>query len=220
MKYYSMVAREEEACPIGLCNAFLVPMYVKDVIRTEFGLHPWYAGPRRLDQPLKDFPGGLVLITKDSDSLFDIKSGSAYFYIASSTFIDCLHGLTTNILQIEEVEYVNYQGVPIKGKKYYAFRTKKILKDVALNLEKSSFHINSPRNFKNLVMKESLNLDVFDIAGLWPSKITLVCSEKAKDIFCTKNIKGVSFVEIEKIVEPPSLNHGELYAPMAHLSPI
>lgn len=220
MKYYSMVAREEEGCPIGLYNAFLVPMYVKDVIKSEFGLHPWYAGPRRLDQPLKDLPRGLVLITKDSDYLFDIKSGSAYFYVASSTFIDCLPELKTNILQIEEVEYVNYKGVPIKEKKYYVFRTKKILKDVALDLKKSFFHNNSPRNFKNLIMNESLNLDVFDIAGLWPSKITLVCSEKAKDIFCARSIKGVSFVEIEKILEEPSLNYGELYAPTGYSSPI
>lgn len=210
---------KEEGCPSGFHNSFLVPAFVKDVGKTEFGLHPWYAGPNRIDQPIRPFPPGLTLITKDPSYLFDIKSGSRYFYIGSDKFVDCLNGLRTNILQIEEVAYVDYSGSVIPDRRRFAIRTRKVPKEVALDLRESVFSQDSPRRFEKISISASINLDLFDIAGLGPNQVSLVCSERAKTVFDGVGIKGVDFVEIDRIGRA-DIGKEEIYVPGGYPVPI
>lgn len=214
-----MVAKEEEGCPTGFYSAYLVPGFVKDVGRTEFGLYPWYAGPNRIDQPIRPFPPGLMLITKVASYSFDIKSGSRYFYIASDRFINSLEGLRTNFLQTEEVTYVDYSGAAIAGRRQFAIRTKKVPKAVALDLARSVFSKDSPRRFDHISINASIDLDLFDVAGLGPNQVSLICSERAKTVFSDVGIKGVGFVEIEQIGRT-DISREEIYPPPDYPVPI
>lgn len=219
MKYYALMAKEEDGCPAGFYSAYLVPAFTKDVEESEFGLHPWYAGPNRIDQPIRPFPANLALITKISSYSFDIKSGSRYFYVASERFVRCLEGLRTNFLQVEQVDYLDYSGAAIDTEKYFVVRTRKVPKADALNLELSLFRAENPRQFERIAIDPSMDLDVFDIAGLSPNQITLACSQKAKDAFRAAKIRGVEFVEIDQI-QRTEIHRSEIYVPPTYPDPI
>lgn len=191
MKFFAMM-RDHAS---NAMSAFLVPNFVPNVAKTEFGLNPWYAGPNRIDQPIRPFPEQLALILREPLNI-DILS-IKYFYIASSTFVEAVQGIATNILQSTPVEVFDYEGNR-QASKFYALRTKKVQRPTVLDMEKCKFSSEGARYFERLEVAANFPLDLFDVAGIAANQVTLICSERARKHLTSAGVGGVHYVPLEE----------------------
>lgn len=199
-KYFVMVMKEAQGCPSGFYYACLVPDFKGGGYKEHYGKLPWYAGPKRFGGSLSSFPSELNLIVDDENYSYDVRSGSAYFYVLSEKFRSVIALFKTNICNIVPVRYLNRYGEVIGGERYYAAATERIgMKDV-VDFKTSKLGGEFGDMFEVLRFKENMDYDLLDIFDAAKSQFTLIVSDRMRKAMIDNGIKGVDFLELDSVV--------------------
>lgn len=198
-KYYIMAMKEDAGCPSGFFYAYLVNGFQNGNYKENYSKLPWYAGPKKFGGTLPPFPSDLSLIAEDQSYAYDIRRGSAHFYIISDKLAATLPSFKTSLVELAPVSHLNRSGEIIQGKKYYATKTRRISKKEIVDYKASKVVGEFGEMFKTIKFKDNINLDLFDMFDTSPNQFSLIVSENLKFAMENDGIKDVTFIDIETI---------------------
>lgn len=198
MRFYVLSQKEEVGCQVGMLSAALYDKYYPSADDVEYGLFPWYAEKGRV-AIRTPFPDGMVLISKDKNYEFDIRSISRFFYIASDEFLAVCRGLNVLIVDSARIEVFSTKGENIFSKKYNAVLFEEL--DPRKDTDPLSSFVEDngrPVRFKKLILPSEWDLDLFKYKRMLSGSDTLICSERFKEL--SGNLNGVAFTPLEDVV--------------------
>ncbi|MGF6329337.1 hypothetical protein ABH909_002215 [Pseudomonas sp. BS3782 TE3695] len=198
MSYYVLSQKEEPGCPIGILYADLYDKFYPSTKGVEFGFFPWYAEKGK-PGPRTPFPEGMVLISKDKNYNFDVRSVSRFFYIVSDEFLAACHRLNVSIVDSVKIKVLSESGESISSKNYNAVLFEEL--DVRSNSDPASTFVEEngrPVRFKKLILSDDWKLDLFKYRRLISGSDSLICSQAFKDL--AENFKGIAFTPLETVL--------------------
>jgi hypothetical protein len=216
-KYFIMAINQEAGCPAGFYQSVLAKDF--EGINGDYGYHPWYAGPKRYGGTLPPLPEKLVLMEK-KEYQYDIRKGAEYFYVLSSKFKECLAEIKHNFSDIKHVDCVDSKGKSRNNRVVFAAIPRKFKAENCLDLSRSK--LISPRGieYDSLHFREDWDFDLFDILNISSSQASLICSEKAKEIFENHDIRCVKYIPLSDINASMLPHMNELYRPVEFYDPV
>ncbi|WP_248741315.1 MULTISPECIES: Imm43 family immunity protein [unclassified Pseudomonas] len=198
MNFYVLSQKEEQGCPVGILRADLFDRYYSCTRDVEFGFFPWYA-ERGKPGPRTPFPEGMVLISKDENYEFDIRSVSKFFYVVSDEFLAACNSFNVNMVDSVRIDVVSEGGKCISSKHYNAVLFDEL--DVRTNCDPASTFVEEkgrPIRFKKLVLAEDWKFDLFKYRRQVSGSDSLICSQVFRD--AAIDFKGIDFTPLETVV--------------------
>lgn len=199
MNFYVLSQKEEQGCPAGILRADLFDRYYSCTRDVEFGFFPWYA-ERGKPGPRTPFPEGMVLISKDENYEFDIRSVSKFFYVVSDEFLAACNSFNVDVVDSVRIDVVSEGGKCISSK-----RCKNAVLfdelDVRTNCDPASTFVEEkgrPIRFKKLVLADDWKFDLFKYRRQVSGSDSLICSQAFRD--AAIDFKGIDFTLLETVV--------------------
>ncbi len=215
-RYFIMAMDERPGCPTGFYQSILATSDCGP--HDEYGLLPWYAGPRRYGGQIAALPEeGLVLIEK-RDYRYDVRAGSPFFYVLSRKFSDCLGRIRHSFFQVKEVECVDADGRPRPDRQVAIAVPRKFLQRDCL--EPGPGASGAAAGLEGMQVRSGFGYDLFDARDIPVGHASLICSEKARQVFEEAGVHGVRYIALPDANAAGALDMGELYRPIGLYDPV
>lgn len=216
-RYYIMAIDAQAGCPAGFYQSVLTTTAVG--ADGDYGYLPWYAGPKRYGGRLGPLPEDLLLIEKH-EYAYDVRAGSAFFYVVSDAFRDCVASLKHNFSEIKPVACTDAKGNRRAQRQVAIAVPRKFLQKDCLDLAASKHSSRTSIELESIHIREDWDYDLFDIRDLSLSQASLICSEKAKQALEQASIRCVRYIELADINASLDPQSGELYRPVGMYDPV
>ncbi|SDX15596.1 Immunity protein 43 [Pseudomonas syringae] len=196
--HYTLAYRKEENCPIfidGVIHETFFPgAYNKGMTQD------WhYADP---GEPKATLPKNLVLITKDKQFEFDLRT-SFEGHIVSDRFWSAIKTLNIGRWEVAKLDIVSPKGAPTEQGAYYFIRQQmsELVPASVIDIEKSSITYRKTgeiKSIESLTLTSEATLDFFEIDETTLLDIVFL-SPAAAELLNQLGLKGVEIVSTEKL---------------------
>lgn len=218
-RHYIMALADAPGCPAGFYHSILLSRGTD--VDGDYGMQPWYAGPRRYAGQIGPLPeDGLVLVEKRTYA-FDVRAGSPFFYVLSPRFAACLASIKHSFVQLQEVPCVDEAGALRPDRRVLIAVPRKFLQKDCLDPERSRHSARTSLELESIHVRTGFDHDLFDVRDIASSQASLICSEKARQVFEQQGVHGVLYIALSDINHPgEGLQPESLYRPVGLYDPV
>lgn len=215
--YYIMAIDTQAGCPAGFYQSVLTTTAVG--AEGDYGGLPWYAGPKRYGGRIAPLPEDLLLIEKHAYA-YDVRAGSPFFYVVSDAFRECLARLKHNFSEIKPVTCMDAKGIRRNERRVSIAVPGKFLQKDCLDLGASRHSGRTSIELEAIHVRQDWDYDLFDIRDVSTSQASLICSDKARQVFEQASVRCVRYIGLADINASLYPQSGGLYRPVGMYDPV